>query len=369
MNPKSSFASHAIAALSLIAVAGLSSSEQALAQSPPPKPATTWQDLGFNQVPEGLSTDMIPLFEGLNEARGTWSFEGERASDDGAAVLKGSLHIEGNPKGGMIPIWQMVAGWPAEDPGHSIAFNIMAGPGEGGFELMLIRMGPVKKPGAGDPEPKVLHTLFRGTWNLESGTITWTERELPARLPGQPVGEDPPKPRQSFDMVVAADGKIQIRNSKHVPPGQLVGIGAVVRVGEAPPEPVTLTGNHNFKTVAEIADDRIKPWLPPQATDISLLSERGGHYARYKVEEVPFMKFLDGLWEADQGNSAHERDAMYGEGEPTDRERMARRFKAAGWEPLEKAVVYHSPSKGSGAMTTYYYDRETGVAYHDRSYW
>ena len=76
MNSKSPFASPAIAALSILAVAGLASSEQAVAQSPPTKPATTWQDLGFNQVPEGLSTDMIPLFEGLNEARGTWSFEG-----------------------------------------------------------------------------------------------------------------------------------------------------------------------------------------------------------------------------------------------------------------------------------------------------
>ena len=35
----------------------------------------------------------------------------------------------------------------------------------------------------------------------------------------------------------------------------------------------------------------------------------------------------------------------------------------------DKAVVYYSPSKGSGAMTTYYYDRKAGIAYHDTGYW
>ena len=81
------------------------------------------------------------------------------------------------------------------------------------------------------------------------------------------------------------------------------------------------------------------------------------------------MRFLDELWEAKKDSSAHKRDEMHGEGETANRERMARRFKAAGWEPLDKAVVYYSPSKGSGAMTTYYYDREAGIAYHDRGYW
>jgi hypothetical protein len=144
---------------------------------------------------------------------------------------------------------------------------------------------------------------------------------------------------------------------------------AIVRTGKAPAEAVTLTGKHSFRTAAEIADRRIKPWLPPQATEISLLSERGGHFARYKVGEADFMKFLDRLWEAKKDSSAHKRDFMAGEGEPANRESMVRRFKAAGWEPLDNATTYYSPSKPSGAMTTYYYDREAGIAYHDRGYW
>jgi hypothetical protein len=81
------------------------------------------------------------------------------------------------------------------------------------------------------------------------------------------------------------------------------------------------------------------------------------------------MAFLNKLWEAGKDSSAHERDSMAGEGEEASREGMVRRFKALGWKPLDNAVKYYSPSKPSGAMTTYYYDREAGIAYHDRGYW
>jgi hypothetical protein len=234
---------------------------------------------------------------------------------------------------------------------------------------MLTRVGPVKTPGADKAKPGIRPTLFQGTWNLENRTITWTERDLPVGLRGQAAEKDSSKPKQTFEMVVAADGKISIQNSMHAPQGQMTTGKAVARTGKAPAEPVTLTGKHSFKTAAEVSDHRIKPCLPPQATEISLLSERNGHYARYKVAEADFMRFLDGLWVADKGNSAHKRDEMHGEGGPANREGMARRFKAAGWEPLDNAVVYYSPSKGSGAMTTYYYDREAGIAYHDTGYW
>ena len=170
-------------------------------------------------------------------------------------------------------------------------------------------------------------------------------------------------------MTVAADGMISIQKSEHMLEGQLVSGKAVARTGNAPAAQVILTGKHSFKTAAEIADRRIKPCLPPQATEISLLSERGGHFAKYKISEADFMKFLDQLWEASKDSSAHQRESMGGEGEPANREGMARRFKAAGWEPLDNAITYYSPSRPNGAMTTYYYDRNAGIAYHDTGYW
>ena len=324
--------------------------------------------MGFDQIPEDFSTDVIPLYEGLNEARGTWSFEGELAGEDAAAISKGSLHIQGNPKAGMVPGWQMAWGWPANDPEHVINCSLMMEPRKEGFELMLIRIGPVKKPGVNDAKPKVQPTLFEGSWDLEKRTITWTERDLPAGLRGQDAKEDQSKPKQSFEMVVAADGKILMRNSQHMPQGQLVNAKVVARTSKAPEEPSTLIGKHRFKSVAEISDSRIKPWLPPQATEISVLSLRNGHFARYKVDEDHFMKFLDGLWEADKGNSAHQRGEM-GEGEAGNPERVAKRFKTAEQEAQGDFTVYYSPSKRSAAMTTYYFDRKSGIVYHDRGYW
>jgi len=244
----------------------------------------------------------------------------------------------------------------------------MVGPGKGGFDLLLIRFGPVKTPAGDGAKPKVLPTPFEGDWNLEDRTVTWTESALPGGLPGQAEQDDPPKSKQSFDMVVAADGKILIRNSKHMPRGQMVSAGAMARTGKAPEEPPTLIGKHSFRKTAEIADSRINPWLPPQATEISVVSLRNGHYARYKVEEGHFTKFLDGLWEADKGKSAHKRDEME-EGGPGNPESLAKRFDPAAQKPAGNFKVYYGPSKRSAAMTTYYYDRETGIAYHDRGYW
>lgn len=369
MIPKALFRSPAIAALAVSAAVVLIPPWQATAQSPPPKTATTWQDLGFNQLPAGFSTDVIPLFEGLNEARGTWSFEGKTTDAEAATPLKGSLRIMGNPRSGMLPIWNMAWSWPADDPGKSIIHTISAGPRKDGFDLMLTRVGPVRTPGADKARPRILPNMFQGTWNLEKRTITWTERGLPAGLRGPAAEEDSSKPKQSFEMVVAADGRILIQHSKHVLQGQMVSAKATVRTGKAPAEPVTLTGKHSFQTAAEIADRRIKPCLPPQATEISLLSERNGHFARYKVAEADFTRFLDQLWEDKKDSSAHKRDRMAGEGEPANRESMAKRFKTAGWDPLDNAIVFFSPSKRSSAMTTYYYDREVGIAYHDTGYW
>lgn len=179
-----------ITALTMFAATILFTSWQAVAQSPPSKKATTWQDLGFNQLRAGYSTDEVPLFEGLNVSRGTWSFKGERTDGEAAMPLKGSMQIIGNPKSGMLPGWKMVWGWRADDAGYAIHYTIMASPRKTGFDLMLFRVGPVKNPGAGQTKPKLQPTMFQGKWKLENRTITWTKSDLPNRLTGQPAKKD-----------------------------------------------------------------------------------------------------------------------------------------------------------------------------------
>ncbi|MFM8931550.1 MAG: hypothetical protein ACKOS8_06705 [Gemmataceae bacterium] len=147
-------------------------------------------------------------------------------------------------------------------------------------------------------------------------------------------------------------------------------------VANPPERPVALTGKHTFKTFSEITDPRILNCLPLKAKEISIVSERGGHFARYKIGEADFMKFQDYLWEASMGNSAHKRGSMESEGEPVTWKYISQNFKASGldlqangWEPLENAILYYGPSKKNGAITAYFYDRKAGVAYHSAGYW
>lgn len=357
------------AVITLVTVALLFTPESASAQSSAEKTTTTWLDLGM-RFPEGFPTNEISLFEGLNKARGTWTFEAETApgDDDKRISLNGSLQVGGKPAAGMFPMWQMSWGWPADQPQSAINGIVIAAFRPDGFDLMFTRIGPVQLPADKNVRPKVLPTLFAGHWNPTTRTLTWTQKEPPTRS-GKPADTDPSTPKQSFEMIVAADGRISVRNSKHMPPGQLLTATALVRTAAAPQQSSSLVGKHSFATVKEIEDQRIQPWLPPQATEIDLFSERNGHFARYKINEKDFTAFMNQLWETGGKDSAHKRESMSGEGEPVSRDAMDKRFKTLGWKPLENAVTWFSPSKGSGAMTTYYYDRKAGIAYHDRGYW
>ena len=338
---------------------------QLVAQSPPQKTAATWLDLGLN-LPKDFPTNEISLFEGLNKARGSWNFVGE--STDGQ-TLNGSLTIIGGVQGGMFPMWRLIWKWRKEEADLTIMDLLAATPREDGFDLLLTRIGPVENLDPNKPQPGVVPAFFNGTWNAETKAITWTEGGVPRGVPIPAVETETSRPKQSFDLIVAADGKTKVQNSKHSLQGQIVSAEATERTAEAPEEPKFLAGKHNFQSADEILDPRIKPWLPQQASDISLFSETGGHFARYKVTEKDFKEFLDKLWEEQGKDSAHDRDSMAGEGEPAKRERMVRRFEPFGWEPLENAIILYSPSKPNGAMTTYYFDREAGIVYHDRGYW
>ncbi|MDG2124494.1 MAG: hypothetical protein P8J87_12385 [Verrucomicrobiales bacterium] len=246
---------------------------------------------------------------------------------------------------------------------------IMAEPCKSGFDLMLTRFGPVKLPLVDKAKPRIMPDMFRGEWNSKNRAITWTARDMPARLRGKATEKNSSEPKQTFEMVVAVDGKILIQSSKHTPQGQMATGKAIVRTAEAVAGPVTLTGEHSFQTADEVADSQIKPWLPRQATEITLRSERNGHYARYELAEKDFMRFLDDIREADKGKSAHKRGERSGGGTVAKPERIENRFKRAGWENQGKFTIHHGPSKRSSAVTTYYYDREAGIAYQDRGYW
>ena len=349
-------------AASVIVFVLCTSSATLLAQSP----KNRWQDLGFSHLPDDYSTAEIPLIEGLQSSLGSWSFKGKQREGEATQAVEGSLSVAGNPTAGMIPMWKIAWKWSAENSERALNCVLMASPEKEGWDLRLVRIGPLDKKATATTRPTP--QMFKGTWSVDARTITWTETGPPGGAPAD-RSQDSTKPISSFEMLVSAEGKISIQNSQRSSDGQLIESEVIARTGKPPAAPVTLTGKHRFDTATEVLDRRIKPCLPPDAKEISLLSERGGHYARYSIDESSFLKFLDELWAAKKETSAHQRSNMAGEGEPADPDRMAKRFQLAGWKPLKNATVYYSPSKSNGAMTTYYFDREAGQVYHDAGYW
>ena len=72
------------------------------------------------------------------------------------------------------------------------------------------------------PNPRFCPPCFRehGIW--KTGQLPGPNETCPPDYPASLRKKDSSKPKQTFEMVVAADGKILIRNSKHAPQGQMV---------------------------------------------------------------------------------------------------------------------------------------------------
>jgi len=378
----------AIATMFLCTAVLLSSSRQAVAQTPESQASADWQAFGWT-LPKSFSSDQIALFKGLNAARGSWSFEAETVDGDTTTALTGKLVTTGGSQGGMASAWSLTWSWPAENPQYAIEEQILAAPEKNQqFSLMLVRFGPVKYSDVQlKQKPKVRPTIFTGQWDAEKQTVSWTPRGLPGKQGNQAATqEDAPAP--AFEMVVAPNGKISIQNSKNLPAGQISTGGATARKGEAPQEPEKpelLTGMHRFQKGSEISDSRIMRYLPVEATDIRLISDRNGHMAHYRISAEAFDTFLAEVWEryreeraahpkswvhySKENITAARKGSPVGRYEPRVRSTEIIFDKPIVWEPLENATRYEGPHKRSAAGATYYFDRETGIACHDAGYW
>ena len=375
-----------IATMVLCTAVLLFSSRQAVAQTPAPKVSADWQALGWT-LPESFSPDQIALFKGLNAARGTWSFVAETVGGDTTTALTGNLVATSGSQGGMASSWSLTWSWPAENPQYTIEEQIMAMPEKNQqFGLMLVRFGPVKYSEAQLKQmPKVPPTIYMGQWDAEKQTVKWRLRRLPEKQGDQATTqEDAP----AFEMLVAPDGKISIQNSENLPAGQISTCGATARTGKAPQkpeEPEFLTGMHRVQKGSEISDSRIMRYLPAEATDIRLISDRNGHMAHYRISAEAFDTFLAKVWERYRKERAAEpkrwvdyseesiiaalKGSPVGRYEPKVRSTEIIFDKPIVWEPLENATSYEGPRRRSAAGATYYFDRETGIACHDAGYW
>ena len=374
--------------ISLCIALVLSSSSQVIAQTSDYRISADWQALGWT-LPKNFSPEQIPLFKGLNAARGTWAFEAKAGVGKNAAELKGRLVVAGGAQGGMASAWKLIWFWPAENPQHAIEENILAMPeGSQKFGWMLVRLGPLKySEGQRQAKPKSSPLIFKGHWNAEKQTIRWRQSALPKLTAKQATSQED-APAAVFEMVVDSSGRIAIQNSEKLPVGQIWTGGALTRIGDAPEEPDEpkyLAGLHEFQEGSQISDPRIMRYLPVASTDIKLISDRNGHMAHYRMTAEAFDDFLADVWEGYHKERAARPDSWVeyskqeivearkgvptGRYDPRVRSTEISFDKPLVWEPLENATRYEGPRKTSAAGATYYFDRENGIAFHDAGYW
>lgn len=323
----------------------------------------TWEDLGFDGLPEGYSTEEIAMIEGLNKGRGSWAFEGSVLEAEHTHPIQGNLEINGSVKNGMLPMWGMTLSWPHNNAKYLIQYVLMVAPKRNQVGMSLFRMGPVKVGEDGKPTKeemmKAKRIPFVGTWDLEQTKVRWKEKEMPGKAASKPKTSDPTK-KESFDMVVGSNGEISIQNHKYASVGLVIAGKTTKRIGERiPEEKLAFNKDIHFAVFEDITESRIKKYIPSSATDITLRLQRGGHFARYKVSEKEFLSFLDTVWKGE------ERD----EGSSVKKEVMMKRFGRLGWKPPENAISYDSPVKPNGAMSLYFFDLESEMVYEDTGYW
>ena len=325
--------------------------------------AARWSELGYPRLPEGFPDDDLTLFEGLNLACGKWTFEGESRKGEVVTPVTAELNVTGSSVGGMYAGWAMVLRWPADSRDRAMQYTIMGTPSKTGFKWGLFVIDPEALQKQVETKIPGKPSQYEGSWNPDQRTITWTEK------PPMQLEEQPDEAQRSFQMLVAANGRIEIKNAKNLDGQRLVIGKAIEQTEKAPVDKTFLSGKHQFQSADMVADPRIQPYLPRKATDIEIFSERGGHYARYKVSLDDFTEFLDELWKRDGDDSVQERREIHAERKPVGPAATEKFRKAAGWEPLQDAIPFSGPTKSNGAMTTFFYDRTTGTVYHDRGYW
>ena len=164
-----------------------------------------------------------------------------------------------------------------------------------------------------------------------------------------------------------------------------------------------LYGERRYASAEHIKDKQITYHLPAKATKIQLLKEAAGHYALYKISKQDFIDHMVMVWEryreeyvkgggkrwikhSDKDvekslmgrNIGSVRYITYGQKQ--DKKTADKNIKItsirvpqaiidSGWRTLENTTRYQGPIRTNGGISTYYYDRDSGYAFHDVGYW
>lgn len=125
-------------------------------------------------------------------------------------------------------------------------------------------------------------------------------------------------------------------------------------------------GFFNYQTIEEIADQRTKLWIPPQALNITIYKSKIGHLARFSIEQKPLVMWLE---------SMRETSAVPKEQQPefkeiaADSQEFRYPFDDVDWELPKDCVKYNIILRDNGAGISVWYSLKEKKAFLRGYYW
>ncbi|MBL8856206.1 MAG: serine/threonine protein kinase [Planctomycetaceae bacterium] len=217
-----------------------------LVQEPAPKPTTivaqepanassaevplTWKALLGEDVPENYPTEPLQAIDGLNKTVGSWGFAGQQLQSSEETEFEAVMQVQGGFNSdtlslGSQPMWQITIQWPAKEPEQAWNLTLVPALNPDGMEWLLFCVSSSIK----DPKVADEKQLYIGSWDPASRTLTWTPNE-PTK-PGIASGPDEAGKGSEFQMIIAKNGGLQIKNIQQNGTGRISG-QSVARIGE-----------------------------------------------------------------------------------------------------------------------------------------
>ncbi len=121
-------------------------------------------------------------------------------------------------------------------------------------------------------------------------------------------------------------------------------------------------------TYDDVRDFRVERYLPTAAKAITLEKKAMGHRAKYSITETELREYVDQLWNKSGHLSAVPRGGST-KLETAHADEIELWFQGLGWPVLKNAIRFGSPTEADGGGATYYFDPDSGTAYHRAGYW
>ncbi|MAT69151.1 MAG: hypothetical protein CMJ58_06460 [Planctomycetaceae bacterium] len=128
-------------------------------------------------------------------------------------------------------------------------------------------------------------------------------------------------------------------------------------------------GESHYAQASRVDDKRVGYYLPPTATEITLLTRGNGYHARYRISRDELTEFLDAAWANADDANPDDREQLANSGREIDQRQFAHWFEAVEWPLPPRAVCLYGPIEPDGGGAIYYFDPAAGVVFQSTGYW